>query len=59
VYRLAADTRDEDDQSTGLGIGRLPITLTLQQPKQRKKMEHLANFKWHTLLAPFKRADEM
>jgi hypothetical protein len=40
VYRLAADTRDEDNQSTGLRIGRLPIPLTLQQPKQKKKMEY-------------------
>jgi hypothetical protein len=43
VYWLAADTRDEDKQSTGLRIGRLPIPLTLQQPEQRKIMEHLAN----------------
>jgi hypothetical protein len=43
VYRLVADTRNKDNQSIGLCIGWLPIPLTLEQPKQRKKMEHLAN----------------
>jgi hypothetical protein len=39
--KQAADTRDQGHRSTGPGIGRQPIPLTLQQSQKKMKLEHI------------------